>query len=592
MTLLGLGFLRRAVELLDDSGRDPTSRRGGVAVSRAATLPFGSPPSDGGLLPENHHCDRLIITNISLGSFSINSTSTDMAPFVFNSADFPPLTRSNSPELTQPTAVLQQNNMKSFSEAAVPLSAKSKPPLSESDKFFLAGSNATSIGTVNTINGRPTIIFSEEETQSLAADFRYALVGKILARSPPYSQLHRLLSTSGIKGAFTVSLINNKHALINLTNESDYSRLWMRRIWYLKGFPMRVFKWSPTFIPDQESSIVPVWVCFPDLPAHLFRKDALHTIANFVGTPLQIADSTFSRSMLSRARVCIEIDLLKPLVKELDLQINGRTFVQKVEFEQVPQYCSLCKHVGHHDLECYTKGNAPKPPRKRAFGTNEATAKQTKDKVFPPETGECSKAFEPSKLIVDDSDEHDTTIAKVDVANEAHIVDAMPENTTVEVHVEHDVSVVENDTIVEHAILYIENENENVEGVVGCEKEPLHNDNCASGALIVRLDSFSFDLKKMMSWFKVDNALRLFDTFKQFGKVMKEIEVDVQERIKRNGLALRSAKLYQECVLIFDRISQLYLKPCDGRSPPIATRTRRRKKGKNPLEPPDDIHYF
>ncbi|KAL0311725.1 UNVERIFIED_CONTAM: hypothetical protein Sradi_5571800 [Sesamum radiatum] len=141
---------------------------------------------------------------------------------------------------------------------------------------------------------------------------------------------------------------------------------------------MRVFKWSPTFIPDQESSVVPVWVSFPDLPAHLFRKDALHSIAKFVGVPLQIADSTFSRSMLSRARICIEIDLLKPLVKEFDLQINGRTFVQKVEYEQVPQYCSLCKHVGHQDSECYTKGNAPKP-RRRVFGTNEA--KQMKEKT-------------------------------------------------------------------------------------------------------------------------------------------------------------------------------------------------------------------
>ncbi|KAL0433849.1 UNVERIFIED_CONTAM: hypothetical protein Slati_2719200 [Sesamum latifolium] len=161
-------------------------------------------------------------------------------------------------------------------EVAAPTSAKLNP--SDFKKKFLAGSNPTSIGTINTINGRPTIIFSDTETQSLAADFRYALVGKFSHGSPPYSQLHRLLSNSGIKGAFTVSLINNKHALINLTNKADYSRLWMKRIWYLKGLPMRVFKWSPTFIPDQESSVVPVWVSFHDLPAYLFRKDALQQL--------------------------------------------------------------------------------------------------------------------------------------------------------------------------------------------------------------------------------------------------------------------------------------------------------------------------
>ncbi|KAL0293175.1 UNVERIFIED_CONTAM: hypothetical protein Sradi_6952900 [Sesamum radiatum] len=300
-----------------------------------------------------------------------------------------------------------------------------------------------------------TIIFSDTETQSLAEDLRYAHVGKFSHGSPQYSQLHRLLSNSGIKEAFIVSLINNKHALINLTNESDYSRLWMKRIWYLKGLPMRVFKWSPTFIPDQESSIVPVWVSFPDLSAHLFRKDALHTIAKFVGVPLQIADSTFSWSMLSRARVCIEIDLLKPLVKEFDLQINGRIFVQKVE-----------------------KCTKPPPPR-RAFGTNEATnVKQMKEKTVIPndssaskEKGECSKTNESCQLIIDESDE--LAIDEVDVAHEAQIIDVENEAQIIDVMPENDACFVENETLVEHAIVYtIENENEN-ENVEVLERSPL-----------------------------------------------------------------------------------------------------------------------
>ncbi|KAL0284479.1 UNVERIFIED_CONTAM: hypothetical protein Sangu_2826900 [Sesamum angustifolium] len=123
--------------------------------------------------------------------------------------------------------------------------------------------------------GRPTIIFSDAETQSLVANFRLALIGKFSQGIPPYSQLHRLLAKFGIKGAFTVSLINNKHALISLSNESDFTRLWLRRIWYLNGFPMRIFKWSPTFNPNHESSIVPIWVSLPELPAHLFQKEAL-----------------------------------------------------------------------------------------------------------------------------------------------------------------------------------------------------------------------------------------------------------------------------------------------------------------------------
>ncbi|KAL0365775.1 UNVERIFIED_CONTAM: hypothetical protein Sradi_3467600 [Sesamum radiatum] len=242
---------------------------------------------------------------------------------------------ANSPELTRPSPSVQQEQQKqqakSFAEALTGSSRnderqKSQPP--EFRKFFLADTTA-SIGSVQNINGRPTIVFSDAETESLAADFRLALIGKFSHGSPPYSQLHRLLAKSGLKGAFTVSMINNKHALITLSDESDYNRLWLRRIWYLNGFPMRVFKWTPTFTPEHESSIAPVWANFPGLPTHLFRKDALFALANNIGTPLQIADSTHNKSNFSKARVCVEVDLLKPLLEEIDLKICGATIVQK-----------------------------------------------------------------------------------------------------------------------------------------------------------------------------------------------------------------------------------------------------------------------
>ncbi|KAL0334476.1 UNVERIFIED_CONTAM: hypothetical protein Sradi_4659500 [Sesamum radiatum] len=116
--------------------------------------------------------------------------------------------------------------------------------------------------------------------------------------APQYRNLHRLIVGLGVKGAFTVSMINAKHVLISLSNEADFSYLWLRRIWHIQGFPMRVFKWTPTFTPTQESSIVPVWVCFPELPAHLFHKDALFAVASMIGTPLQIDDFTSNQSKL------------------------------------------------------------------------------------------------------------------------------------------------------------------------------------------------------------------------------------------------------------------------------------------------------
>ncbi|KAL0344211.1 UNVERIFIED_CONTAM: hypothetical protein Sangu_1308500 [Sesamum angustifolium] len=259
---------------------------------------------------------------------------------------------------------------------------------------------------------------------------------------------------------------------------------------------MRIFKWSPTFNPNHESSIVPIWISLPELPAHLFQKDALFAIANHIGTPLQIADSTYNKSNLSKARVCVEIDLLKPTLEEIDIQICGVTIVQKIEYEQVPHYCSLCNHIGHQESECYSK------------------------------------------------DDNSVTIAENEITN-----------------AENNISTAENTT----------DENENVKGDVrggwyGETVQP-ENENVENaltvGILTTRPTNFIGDLWREKKWISAENAVTLMQNLKRFGVVFEGIKVDVEEAIKRNRLAVSSAILFQKCVLLYDPVRQLYVKPLD-----------------------------
>ncbi|KAK4382993.1 hypothetical protein Sango_2818900 [Sesamum angolense] len=51
------------------------------------------------------------------------------------------------------------------------------------------------------------------------------------------------------------------------------------------------------------------------------------------------------------------------LIARLGIQgVFTVSMINKVIFEQFPEYCSLCKHVGHKDSDCFSKVNAPKPP--------------------------------------------------------------------------------------------------------------------------------------------------------------------------------------------------------------------------------------
>ncbi|GAA0138426.1 hypothetical protein LIER_34931 [Lithospermum erythrorhizon] len=36
----------------------------------------------------------------------------------------------------------------------------------------------------------------------------------------------------------------------------DYTRLWVRLVWFVKTFPMRMFNWDPDFTPTKESPMM------------------------------------------------------------------------------------------------------------------------------------------------------------------------------------------------------------------------------------------------------------------------------------------------------------------------------------------------
>ncbi|KAL0307652.1 UNVERIFIED_CONTAM: hypothetical protein Sangu_3017600 [Sesamum angustifolium] len=317
--------------------------------------------------------------------------------------------------------------------------------------------------------------------------------------SPPYSQLHHLLSDLGLKGKFTVSMINSKHFLITLTNESDYSRLWLRRIWYLKGLPMRVFKWSPTFSPTQESSIVPVWVSLPELPAHLFRKDVLFVIAKIIGTPLQIDNSTANQSKFLKARVCVEIDLLKPMPQEVDLQIAVKQLCKKLNtntFRHIVRYAIMwgIKTPRATQKQQLQKGKEVVQADHKVF--EEMTVRNTPS----TEKGECSKMTviqqrydsgtkntEHIETEIIENNEVDHAIEVNNGCDENHFaateIDAKDDvtidaETEVELHVAHD---KEADNLLLVSTIFVETGGRDVQKAVGMDE---------NGSLVVDDASF------------------------------------------------------------------------------------------------------
>ncbi|PKU81711.1 hypothetical protein MA16_Dca023769 [Dendrobium catenatum] len=116
---------------------------------------------------------------------------------------------------------------------------------------------------------------------------------------------------------------------------------------------MRVLKWTPFFDIKEESPIVPIWISFPNLRLHFFNSTVLHALGSIFGRPLQTDQATASRTRPSVARVLVEVDISLTHPKEVWVGSKAYGYLQKAEFEKIPEFCSHCKMHGHAKMDCF-----------------------------------------------------------------------------------------------------------------------------------------------------------------------------------------------------------------------------------------------
>ncbi|KAL1545214.1 hypothetical protein AAHA92_21962 [Salvia divinorum] len=223
-------------------------------------------------------------------------------------------------------------------------------------------------GEVRFIEGKPCLFFSADESSDLAGRLGPAIVGKFSHSIPTAHQIQKALGNLKLVGSMSWNFLNAKHVFIQLSEMSDYAKILNgpnnSPVWYIEHHPMRVFKWTPDFDPFFEIPIVALWCNILALPVHLFEESALIAIGNLLGHAVQVDRATISRSRVSFARICVEVDISQPIPEEISLDIAGKRVTLKVKWDKIPLYCSECRHVGHNADNCYAFGRRPMPPKR------------------------------------------------------------------------------------------------------------------------------------------------------------------------------------------------------------------------------------
>lgn len=109
-----------------------------------------------------------------------------------------------------------------------------------------------------------------------------------------------------------------------------------------------VQEWEPNFdTRSNETTKLLVWVRFPSLSIEYFEDEFLMKIGRDIGRPIRIDNTTSLVSKGKFARMCIEVDITKPLVSKFLL--NDKEW--PIEYEGIHLVCFNCGKYGHrHEL--------------------------------------------------------------------------------------------------------------------------------------------------------------------------------------------------------------------------------------------------
>lgn len=123
--------------------------------------------------------------------------------------------------------------------------------------------------------------------------------------------------------------------------------------WAVNGIILQLAPWQPYFEPAfTKLSTAAVWIQLHNLPVEFWEGESLETVCSLFGKLLKIDDLTSSLSRSRFARICVEIDLAKPLKQGFWIGDDEHRVFVVVLYERLPTFCYKCGIVGHGTNNC------------------------------------------------------------------------------------------------------------------------------------------------------------------------------------------------------------------------------------------------
>ena len=204
----------------------------------------------------------------------------------------------------------------------------------------------------------PTIILTAAEKKALREPWRNALIIRMFDKGIGYLQLKRRLKAKwALRGDFSLIDIGCDYYVTRFTNMEDYDHVMTNGPWMIGDNYLVIREWVPNFVPEEDKiTKLTAWVRIPRISVEYFNKQfLLYKIGQKIGRVLKIDSTTESVARGQYTRMCIEVDLTKPLLSKF--RLNGR--VWGIQYEGLKMICFQCGRQGHKEEACTLNKDNP-----------------------------------------------------------------------------------------------------------------------------------------------------------------------------------------------------------------------------------------
>ncbi|CAN1125300.1 hypothetical protein LINPERPRIM_LOCUS31606 [Linum perenne] len=154
------------------------------------------------------------------------------------------------------------------------------------------------------------------------------------------------------KGRIQVCDVGWGYYVVKFDTIGDYEHAMFGGPWMVGDHYVVIQDWRLYFQPeDSPITTLRVWVRLPGVPLEYFDAAILTIIGNRIGKTVRLDLTTLGGSRGNFARICVEVDLSKPLLSKYRL----RRRVRRIEYEGLHTICYSCGCFGHVHDTCQKK---------------------------------------------------------------------------------------------------------------------------------------------------------------------------------------------------------------------------------------------